>query len=96
MYFFARQWNTAATVFSHMHGAVGRAPLFPPSTGVRTIWPVSGRCFTRYSAPSSPETTSCTVLKRRARCCLGLIWAKAFFPLLPLPRPMTKSTDNRQ
>ena len=57
---------------------------------------MSGRCFTRYSAPSSPETRSCNVLKRRARCCLDLIWAKAFFPLSPLPRPMTKNTDNRQ
>ena len=49
-----------------------------------------------YSAPSSPETTSCNVLKRRASCCLDLIWAKAFFPFLPFPRPMTKNSDNRQ
>ena len=72
--------------------------MHPPrrSTGVRTIWPVSGRCYTRYSAPSSPKTTSCNVHKRQARCCLDLIWAKAFFPLSPLPRPMTKKNDNRQ
>ena len=75
---------------------MGRWVEHPPSTSVRTIWPVSGGCFTRYSPPSSPETTSCNVLKRRARCCLDLIWAKAFFPLSPLPRPTTKNTDNRQ
>ena len=57
---------------------------------------MSGRCLTRYSAPSSPETTSCNVLKRRARWCVDLTWLKAFFPLSPLPRPMTKNTDNRQ
>ena len=68
----------------------------PPSTGVRTICPLSGRCLTRYSAPSSPETASCNVLKRRARCCLDLTWVKAFCPLSPLPRPVTKNTDNRQ
>ena len=76
-----RMRHTKATVFSHMDGAVGRAPLPPPSTGVRTIRPVSGRCFTKYSAPSSPDNVlQCP--QAAGRVLPGLDMGKGLLPLV--------------